>query len=53
MFFLKFRIQANEIGPWIVGIVLTVGGLLGFLRARRVVASAWDRATSPDVGGRP
>jgi branched-chain amino acid transport system permease protein len=51
MKFLGIRLQANEIGPWIAGIVLAGGGLLAFLRARQVVAAAWHRATTP--GGRP
>ena len=51
MKFLGIRMQANEIGPWIVGIVLACGGLVAFLRARRVVAAAWHRATTP--GGAP
>jgi hypothetical protein len=53
MSFMRIRIQANEIGPWIVGILLAGGGLLAFLRARRIVVSAWNRATTAVPGGRP
>jgi branched-chain amino acid transport system permease protein len=31
--------------PWLAGGVLVVGGLAAFLRSRRVVAAAWERAT--------
>jgi branched-chain amino acid transport system permease protein len=53
MKFLGVSVQANEIGPWLVGIVLAGGGLFLFLRATRIVASAWNRAGPAPAGGRP
>jgi branched-chain amino acid transport system permease protein len=53
MKFVGVRVQANAIGSWLVGIVLAGGGLAAFLWARRIVASAWSRATTPATGGRP
>jgi branched-chain amino acid transport system permease protein len=35
---------AQSIGPWIISIVLSIGGLMLFLKSRRIVSRAWQTA---------
>jgi branched-chain amino acid transport system permease protein len=35
---------AQSIGPWIISIVLSVGGLILFLKSRHIVSRAWQTA---------
>jgi branched-chain amino acid transport system permease protein len=53
MEFAGIRFQTNSIGPWLVGVLMAVGGLLLFRRTLPVVAAAWSRASAPPAGGRP
>jgi hypothetical protein len=35
---------AQSIWPWIISIALSIGGLVLFLRSRRIVSRAWQTA---------